>query len=74
MDTGLNFAANELISMLQLEPHPEGGFYSRTYASEEQIAAAGLPARFGADRSISTAIYFFAGGERLLRFPSHQER
>jgi uncharacterized protein len=68
MDTGLNFTANELISMLHLEPHPEGGFYSRTYASDEQIAAAGLPERFGADRSISTAIYFFLEGKDYSAF------
>lgn len=68
MDTGLNYTANELISMLQLEPHPEGGFYSRTYASDEQIAAAGLPSRFGADRIISTAIYFLLEGKDYSAF------
>jgi len=68
MDTSLNFTSNDLISMLQLEPHPEGGFYSRTYASDEQIAAAGLPARFGADRSISTAIYFMLEGKDYSAF------
>jgi predicted cupin superfamily sugar epimerase len=45
MDTGLNPNANELINMLQLEPHPEGGNYSRTYASDEQVPAAALPER-----------------------------
>ncbi|QNA46743.1 cupin domain-containing protein [Lacibacter sediminis] len=54
--------------MLQLEPHPEGGFYSRTYASDEQISAAVLPARFGANRSISTAIYFLLEGKDYSAF------
>jgi predicted cupin superfamily sugar epimerase len=68
MDTGLNLNANELINMLQLEPHPEGGYYSRTYASDEQVPAAVLPARFGGDRIISTAIYFLLEGKDYSAF------
>jgi uncharacterized protein len=68
MDTGLNFTAKELISMLQLEPHPEGGFYSRTYASEEAIIAEALPKRFTADRLFSTAIYFLLEGKDYSAF------
>lgn len=68
MDTGLSFNANELINLLQLEPHPEGGFYSRTYASDEQIDAESLPGRFGGDRLISTAIYFLLEGKDYSAF------
>jgi uncharacterized protein len=46
------------IEHLQLKAHPEGGFYKETYRSQEVIASAGLPARFGVDRNFSTAIYF----------------
>jgi predicted cupin superfamily sugar epimerase len=47
-----------LVSSLGLLPHPEGGFYRETYRSPEILAAAALPARFRADRAMSTAIYF----------------
>ena len=49
---------NQLIQKYNLEPHPEGGWYTQTYKSNEQISADALPERFGANRSFSTAIYF----------------
>jgi predicted cupin superfamily sugar epimerase len=51
-------SANDIIDRLKLKPHPEGGFYSETYRSEEEIASESLPSRYGANRSIGTAIYF----------------
>lgn len=68
MDTGMSGAAIDLINELKLQPHPEGGFYSRTYESDEKIPAAALPARFGADRLISTAIYFLLQGNDFSAF------
>lgn len=51
--------AEELIRLLQLQPHPkEGGFFRETYRSDESHAAAALPTRYGADRAVSTAIYY----------------
>jgi predicted cupin superfamily sugar epimerase len=49
---------NRLIQQYNLKPHPEGGWYTQTYKSNELIGANALPARFGGDRSFSTAIYF----------------
>jgi predicted cupin superfamily sugar epimerase len=46
------------INHLNLVPHPEGGFYRETYRSAENIQLSGLPSRFPAPRSFSTAIYF----------------
>jgi len=46
------------ISHLSLRPHPEGGFYRETYRSLENIQPCGLPTRFSASRSFSTAIHF----------------
>lgn len=68
MNKMVSLAASDYIKTLNLEPHPEGGFYNRTYASDEQIAAAALPARFGADRFISTAIYFLLEGKDYSAF------
>jgi predicted cupin superfamily sugar epimerase len=64
----VSLSAADYISALKLEPHPEGGFYSRTYVSDEQLPAASLPARFGTDRSISTAIYFLLEGSDYSAF------
>ena len=50
--------ANAWIESLQLEPHPEGGWYREVYRSPERIAAQGLPPRCDGDRAFSTAIYF----------------
>lgn len=50
--------AEELIKQLELEKHPEGGWYRETYRSVEVVRRNGLPARFAGDRSFCTAIYF----------------
>ncbi len=46
------------IKHLNLEAHPEGGFYKETYRSQETITRQSLPARFEGNRNFSTAIYF----------------
>lgn len=50
--------AAEIIERLDLKPHPEGGFYHQYYRADEELAAAALPARYGAPRALSTAIYY----------------
>jgi predicted cupin superfamily sugar epimerase len=56
-----------LVSALGLSPHPEGGFFRETWRSPECIAAAALPARYGADRSIGTAILFLLAAGQVSR-------
>lgn len=51
------------IEHLQLQPHPEGGYYRETYRSREEISPENLPARFNGYRSVSTAIYFLLTGK-----------
>jgi predicted cupin superfamily sugar epimerase len=51
---------------LHLQPHPEGGWYSETYRSDESTS--GLPARFSGERSFSTAIYFLVPGSTFSAF------
>jgi uncharacterized protein len=60
--------APQLINQYQLQPHPEGGFYAQTYCSAEKITAGALPARFTADRHLSTAIYFLLEGKQFSAF------
>lgn len=50
--------AEQLVSYYNLQPHPEGGWYTQTYKSKEYIVAGSLPERFAGDRPFSTAIYF----------------
>jgi len=46
------------ISHLQLQPHPEGGYYRETYRSIEKINREALPARYPGSRAFSTGIYY----------------
>jgi len=46
------------IDRLQLERHPEGGYFRQTYRCAEEVSAPGLPSRFAGPRPYSTAIYF----------------
>ena len=48
----------QLIQQYNLRPHPEGGWYSQTYKSNEVIEGDALPGRFGGSRAFSTAIYY----------------
>ena len=51
--------AEQIISLLQLEPHPqEGGYFVETYRSQERIQGSVLPDRYRGARSFATAIYY----------------
>lgn len=50
--------ADYFIKHLQLQPHPEGGFFKEMYRSEGIIAPPCLPSRYDGARSFSTAICF----------------
>jgi len=45
-----------LVTRLELQPHPEGGYFRETYRSPELLTA--LPERFEGPRSSSTTILF----------------
>lgn len=48
----------QLIEILDLKPHPEGGFYKETYRSEGVISQNELPSEYSGSRSYATGIYF----------------
>ena len=50
--------ATHYIQSLNLQPHPEGGYFAETYRSAELVDKSALPARFSGDRVFGTAIYF----------------
>lgn len=56
---------NNIIKALNLQPHPEGGWYRETYRSTETIAASALPKRFDGPRCYATAIYFLLNSENF---------
>jgi predicted cupin superfamily sugar epimerase len=56
---------NDIIATLELQPHPEGGWYRESYRSTESILPSGLPARFEAQRSHATSIYFLLGSDNF---------
>lgn len=57
-----------LIDLLNLQPHPEGGYFCETYRAAEVIPATGLPERYQAARAMSTAIYFLLTGDTFSAF------
>ena len=60
--SGPSNTKQSLIHSLNLSPHPEGGYFSETYRSQETCT----PPR--GVRSISTAIYFLLGKQDRSRF------
>lgn len=67
MPKKIDLSASDLIQLLKLEEHPEGGFYRQTYKSYEQIPKEVLPARYANQRSYGTAIYYLLTKETCSR-------
>ena len=59
-------SAKEIIEHLGLQPLPiEGGYFSITYTSNEQIQPGALPERYANARAMGGAIYFFETVEQF---------
>lgn len=56
--TTMNDQIKEIITKLDLKPHPEGGYFRETYRATEEIDSHALPDPFPGNRSYSTCIYF----------------
>jgi uncharacterized protein len=57
--------ADDIIRLLDLQPHPiEGGYFRETHRTLERIPASALT-RHPADRSAGTAIYFLLTGDTV---------
>ena len=56
--TSLSADVIELIDRLQLQPHPEGGFYRETWRSDLALPQSILPSGYTGDRVAGTAILF----------------
>jgi predicted cupin superfamily sugar epimerase len=66
--TPSNLSSADLIQSLQLQPHPEGGFYRETYRAKGAISQSALPQGFRGNRNFSTLIYYLlpAGAQSKL--------
>jgi predicted cupin superfamily sugar epimerase len=58
MNLGTHLTAEEIKTMLGLEPHPTCGFVAETYRSPLEIPASALPEAYGGDRPYGSALYF----------------
>lgn len=56
------------IKRLNLQAHPEGGYFSETYRSDEHVASDALPDRYTSKRSFGTSIYFLLNTESVSNF------
>ncbi|KAK1408534.1 hypothetical protein QVD17_40394 [Tagetes erecta] len=74
MKMGSTLSTSKIIDKLNLQPNPEGGFFTETFRDTTiNLTASQLPPRFKVDRPISTAIYFFLPSgnvSNLHRIPS----
>ncbi|WP_454193291.1 cupin domain-containing protein [Paenibacillus sp. Marseille-Q7038] len=60
--------AQYYVSKLGLEPHPEGGYYKRTFESQEQTSDQELSVEFEGTRKLYTSIYFLLGSNDISHF------
>ncbi|WP_422658887.1 cupin domain-containing protein [Paenibacillus sp. EC2-1] len=57
--------AEYYVSKLGLLPHPEGGYYKRTFESEERTSDQELSVQFEGTRKLYTSIYFLLGSNDI---------
>lgn len=50
--------AQQIIDLLGLQPHPEGGYFAETYRADDRLGTRTLSGRYPAPRPVSTAIYY----------------
>ncbi|CAN1136177.1 hypothetical protein LINPERPRIM_LOCUS20941 [Linum perenne] len=52
-------SSSEIVKRLNLQPHPEGGFFCETYRDTSvTLSTSHLPSTYKVDRAVSTCIYF----------------
>ncbi len=54
----MNPRIDHIIEKLELQPHPEGGFFRETYRSQGSIDAKFLDGNYSGSRNLCTCIYF----------------
>lgn len=64
----MTFDAEYFIKNLNLQKHPEGGYFRETYRSEDKISSSDRDVSFPGNRNYSTAIYFLLKGQEHSKF------
>ena len=65
--------SEQIIKKLDLQEHPEGGYFKEMYRSSESISEANLGSNFNGSRNYSTAIYFLLTSEKFSAFHRIQQ-
>lgn len=58
----------EIIKILDLQPHPEGGYFKETYRSKGEINTDLLDENYNGKRNYSTCIYFLLTSDNFSAF------
>ncbi len=61
-------SANKWVELLQLQEHPEGGYYREMYRSKNSISETDLPEGFRGDHCLGSAIYYLLKDNQFLTF------
>jgi len=56
------------IEKLQLQKHPEGGWFKEVYRATDVVPESALPINFSGERNFSTSIYFLLNNEEFSAF------
>lgn len=64
----MNATAEHYIHHLNLQPHPEGGYYKEVYRSALNLSSHALPPEFGGERQVCTSIYFLIEKQNFSAF------
>lgn len=60
--------ADYWIEKLNLQAHPEGGYFNETYRSKDRLHESKLPDRYNTSRVFGTSIYFLLTTESVSNF------
>ncbi|RRO20303.1 cupin domain-containing protein [Flavobacteriaceae bacterium 14752] len=58
----------DIINKLNLQPHPEGGYFKETYRSQGEILESSLGKDYTGNRNYSTSIYFLLTSNQFSAF------
>ncbi len=64
----MNSEAQKIADKLEMQAHPEGGYYKETYRSAEIVPQSALGSSFDGDRNCCTGIYFLLTSETFSAF------
>ena len=58
----------QVVELLELEAHPEGGYFRQVYLADQRVDHPGIPPDLPRERATATAIYFLLGPGEFSAF------